>query len=300
MSKSDKLNTSSKEIWALALHGGAGTGASKHDKHTEAFMADLLKEGGKMLKDGASAVATVKAMVGELESCGLYLAGKGAAPNKNGEFELDAAIMDGETRMAGSVAGLKGFKHPVNVAALVMRKTPHVMLVGEGASQFAEEHKCKKVKHPKEYYTPVKYDLFDMDDRKMTGTVGAVALDSEGQLASATSTGGAPDKLPGRVGDCPIIGSGTWADERVAVSCTGMGEYFMRANAAADVSARIHYKRTSLDVAARAVIDSVVFLGGHGGLISIDRLGRIAMPFSSASMARGSIHANGTMTVATV
>ncbi len=300
MSKSSKAKKSSNKIWALALHGGASTGASKNDKHAEKFMENLLKEGGKMLGEGVSAVETVKAMVTELEACGLYLAGKGAAPNKNGEFELDAAIMDGESRLAGSVAGLKGFKSPVNVANLVMRETPHVMLVGDGAIEFAAKQKCKKVKNPEDYYTPVKYDLFDLDERKMTGTVGAVALDIEGQLAAATSTGGAPDKLAGRVGDCPIIGSGTWADERVAVSCTGMGEYFIRANAAAEVSARIHYERTSLDVATRAVIEDVVYLGGQGGLISIDKLGRIAMPFASGSMSRGSIHSNGELLVATI
>lgn len=300
MSKSNKAGKSSKDVWALALHGGASTGASKQDKDAEAFMSKLLDTGGKMLNDGASAVDTAKAMVKELEACGLYLAGKGAAPNKNGEFELDAAIMDGETRMAGSVAGLKGFKHPVSVAEQVMRKTPHVMLVGEGAIEFANSQDFKKIKKPADYYTPVKYDLFDLDERKMTGTVGAVVLDIEGQLAAATSTGGAPDKMPGRVGDCPLIGAGTWADERVAVSCTGMGEYFIRANAAADVSARIHYERNSLDVAAREVLENVVFLGGQGGMISIDRLGRISMPFSSASMARGSLHANGKKMVATI
>ncbi len=289
-----------KPVWALALHGGASTGPSKHDEETEAFMAQLLKSGGEMLQQGASSIETVKEMVRGLESSGLYLAGKGAAPNKNGEFELDAAIMDGETRLAGSVAGLKGFEHPVDVAELVMLKTPHIMLVGQGAAQFAGEQKCARIENPDQYYTPVKYDLFDQDERKMTGTVGAVALDIEGALAAATSTGGAPDKVPGRVGDCPIIGSGTWADERVAVSCTGMGEYFMRANAAADVSARICYARTSLDVATRAVLENVLFLGGKGGLISIDRLGRIAMPFISGSMARGSIHSNGEMVVATL
>lgn len=300
MSKREKSSKNSKDIWALALHGGAGFGSSKKDKLKEEFLADLLKQGGKMLADGASSVETVQAMVRELEASGLFLAGKGSSPNQDGVFELDAAIMDGETRHAGAVAGLSGFKYPINVAERVMKNTPYVMLVGDGAAKFADEQGCKKVKNPKDYYTPVKYESFDLEKGKDSGTVGAVALDIEGGLAAATSTGGAPNKQTGRVGDSPIIGAGTWADERVAVSCTGAGEDFIRANAATDVSARINYKRKSVDEAAREVLENVVFLGGRGGMICIDKLGRITMPFVTESMARGSIHSNGKVFVGTI
>jgi L-asparaginase/beta-aspartyl-peptidase (threonine type) len=289
----------SKPIWALAIHGGAGSSTGKSDKKAEAYMTDVLNHGGVLLRTGEPVCEVVANVVHELEASGLFLAGKGAAPNEDGAWELDAAIMDGETRNAGAVACLEGFRHPIDVAEKVMTQSSNVLLVGDGAAKFAKKHKCKRVKKPSEYFSPAKSNNFDADRDVITGTVGAVALDLEGRLAAATSTGGAPGKKAGAVGDTPLIGAGTWADERVAISCTGMGEHFIRANVASDVSARIHYQRKCLDESTKAVLEEVVFMGGQGGLIGIDRLGRIAMPFTTPVMRRGFIHSSGKFEVAT-
>lgn len=285
-------------VWALALHGGADALSGIDYSASEAHMSGLLKQGGEMLAGGASAVSVVRDMARELETCGHYSAGKGASPNQDGGWELDAAIMDGETRKAGSVAALEGIRNPVDAAYAVMEHTPHVMLVGEGAYTLARRYKCKKIKDAKAYYKPAPNSPAPENVAEF-GTVGAVALDRDGLLAAATSTGGAPGRMPGRVGDSPLIGAGTWADERVAVSCSGQGEYFIRVGAASDVSARIRYLREGLDKAARATLEDVVFLGGAGGLIAIDCLGRVTMPFTTQGMKRGYIHANGSFQVAT-
>lgn len=261
-------------------------------------MAQLLRAGGEMLAKGKSAVDVVCEMVKELESCGLHVAGKGASPNRNGEYELDAAVMDGETRHAGAVAALQNIRHPILAARAVMDHSPHVMLVGQGAHDFAREHKLKRIKSPKDYFTPAATKLAASGDLAH-GTVGAVALDGDGLLSAASSTGGVLNKQPGRVGDSPIIGAGLWADERVAVSCTGIGEYFMRNAAAADVSARMKYARRSVEDAVKDALDDISFLGGEGGMIAIDCLGRITAPFNTHGMKRGWIHADGAFKVAT-
>lgn len=267
--------------WALALHGGAGAIAARAYKQEEAHMAALLEQGAAMLARGDSALDVVTSMAEALEASGLHVAGKGAAPNAEGVVELDASVMDGATRSAGAVAALRGYLSPVRVARGVMEKTPHVLLTGYGAAQFAEAEGFAKVDDPKTYYTPAESGL------PGAGTIGAVALDTSGKLAAASSTGGLGGKMPGRVGDTPIIGAGCWADERAAVACTGLGEYFMRVNAAADVSARIAYAKQSLEQAAAAVIDDVRGLGGYGGLIAVDARGNVAAPFASEGMKRG-------------
>ena len=268
-------------IWALALHGGAGAIASHLVQRDEAHMAGVLDEGASMLANGACALDVVAAMVEALEACGLHQAGKGSAPNSAGKVELDASIMDGETRRAGAVAALSGYLSPVQVARGVMEHTSHVLLVGDGAESFAASRDFARVGDPANYYTPA-----ESGAAHASGTVGAVARDTAGRLAAATSTGGLQGKLPGRVGDTPIIGAGCWADQRAAISCTGLGEYFMRVNAAADVSARIAYAGATLTDAAAAVIGDVQRLGGYGGLIAVDAAGNVATPFASQGMKR--------------
>lgn len=281
--------------WALALHGGAGAIAERVYKHEEEHMAALLEEGATMLARGTSALDVVTAMAEALEACGLHQAGKGSAPNAAGDVELDASLMDGATRRAGAVAALRGFISPVRVARGVMERTTHVLLVGAGAEHFAAAQNFTRVEDPKSYYVAAESGMASAQ----TGTIGAVALDVHGKLAAATSTGGLQGKLPGRVGDTPIIGAGCWADERAAVSCTGLGEYFMRVNAAADVSARIAYAGASLHDAANAVIEDVRQLGGTGGLIAVDAKGNVAAPFASQGMKRGIATSSGVRDVKT-
>lgn len=279
--------------WAIALHGGAGAIAARAYQQEEEHMAALLDRGAAMLAEGVSALDVVVAMAGALEASGLHVAGKGAAPNAAGVVELDASVMDGATRAAGAVAALRGFISPVRVARGVMEKTSHVLLVGDGASAFARDQGFERVDDPKSYYVAAESGL------PGAGTIGAVALDTGGKLAAATSTGGLHGKMPGRVGDTPIIGAGCWADERAAVSCTGLGEYFMRVNAAADVSARIAYAKQTLEEAGAAVIEDVRRLGGYGGLIAVDARGNVTAPFASQGMKRGLANSRGLREVKT-
>ncbi len=277
------------------LHGGAGVLAERSYEAEEAHMAELAEQAKRSLADGSSAMDVVCAAVRALEISGLYVAGKGSSPNSAGRFELDASVMDGPSRKAGAVAALEGFVSPIDAARAVMDRSVHVMLAGAGAAAFAEDHGLEHVEDPQSYYTPA-----GAPDRRIipTGTVGAVALDLTGRLASATSTGGTLNKLWGRVGDTPIIGSGTWADERVAVSCTGQGEYFMRANAAADVSARVRYGGEALDAAVKGALDDVAHLGGEGGIIAVDSEANVSAQFNSPGMKRAIVHADGTLEVA--
>lgn len=287
-----------REAWALALHGGAGPVRSRSYDREEAHMRGLLEQGAGMLDGGASALDVATEMVAALEASGLHVAGKGAAANAAGVFELDASIMDGPARRAGAVAALSGFLSPVRAARRVMEATPHVLLVGEGAAAFCAAEGMERVADPAAYYTPAVRRAVHPGELAH-GTVGAVVKDKAGRLAAATSTGGLLGKMPGRVGDSPLIGAGCWADERVAVSCTGQGEYFMRAAVAADVSARMRYGGQSLAAAAAGALADMEVQGGDGGLIALDSAGNVATPFVSEGMKRGLATASGRFEVKT-
>jgi L-asparaginase / beta-aspartyl-peptidase len=283
--------------WAIALHGGAGPVFGRDYSREEAHMAELLREGGKRLAAGVAALDVVEAMVANLEESGLHLAGRGAAPNTDGRYELDAAIMDGRTRNAGAVAALSGIESPIAAARLVMERTPHVLIAGEGAWALATHYGLAEVRDPDTYYNPVEERCL-LPARAM-GTVGAVVLDQYGDLAAATSTGGVKSKTPGRVGDTPLIGAGTWADERCAISCTGLGEYFIRAAAAADVSARIRYGGATLEDAVQGALDDVKHLGGEGGMIAVSADGTLVANCNSGGLKRGLMDSEGRFEVAT-
>jgi L-asparaginase/beta-aspartyl-peptidase (threonine type) len=274
--------------YALIIHGGAGADPRLDYDQQEAHMSELIANGRDRLLSGQSAMETVVSLVKSMEASGLYVAGKGSAPNVNGVVELDASVMDGVSRKAGAVAAIRGVVYPVEAAHRVMIDDHQVMLAGEGANAFALSQGLELVDDPATYYRDhLKHGSSGIDAAH--GTVGAVALDASGNLAAATSTGGTFNKKAGRVGDTPLIGAGTWADDSVAVSCTGLGEAFIRTSAAHDVAARMRYGGLSLREAAAATLADVKRLGGDGGLIAIDRQGNIAMPYNSKGMKRAAV-----------
>lgn len=271
---------------ALILHGGAGARRGVNYDAEIAHMRQVVEAMKARLDDGASALDIAVEAVVMLEDSGLYVAGRGASPNLAGAYELDASLMDGSTRKAGSVAALQGFRNPVLAARAVMEKTPHVMLAGEGAALFAHDQGLEAIGDEAAWFTQAGQG----DDNHPPGTlghgtVGCCVLDADGRLAAATSTAGVFGKMPGRVGDTPLIASGTWADDRVAASGTGQGEYFIRVAATAQTAWRVAAGQ-SLSEAARAVIDQIGEMGGDGGLIALDRDGNIADPFNSQGMKR--------------
>ena len=264
----------------------------------EQHLGELASDGESRLRAGDSALDVVEFAVAEMEVSGLYVAGKGSAPNTAGYVELDASIMDGPTREAGAVANLVGAVSPVRVARGVMEKTPHVMLAGQGALAFAKDHSFELVDNPGDYYVlPVGVYEDEIHEQKH-GTVGAVALDTSGRLAAATSTGGTFGKLEGRIGDSPLIGPGTWADDDVAISFTGTGEHIIRAGGAIAIALR-HSAGAPLATAIRSVLDEIERLGGDAGVIVVTRDGQIAMDYNSDGMKRASVSSSTTVVVAT-
>jgi L-asparaginase/beta-aspartyl-peptidase (threonine type) len=284
--------------FAFALHGGAGARSGRDYSIAEYHMRELTENARDRLAAGARALDVVEYAVAQMESSGLYVAGRGSAPNSAGYVELDASIMDGPVSAAGAVSCIRDAVNPVSVARRVMEATPHVMLSGAGALAFARAQGFEEVEDPRKYYTlPIGVTEKEVTDRSH-GTVGAVALDANGELAAATSTGGTFGKLEGRVGDTPIIGAGTWADSDVAVSCTGTGEYFIRTGAALAVAYKLK-AGISLGQAIDEVLADIRHLGGDGGIIAVDSTGRIEMLYNSQGMKRASADSGGSVFVAT-
>jgi beta-aspartyl-peptidase (threonine type) len=299
--------------FGMVIHGGAGTierseMTAENEKAHRAGLEQALKAGYDILERGGSSLDAVQAAILVLEDDPLFNAGKGAVFTHEGTNELDASIMDGRTLSAGAVAALRHIRNPIILARLVMEKSPHVMLEGEGAEAFAKKMGVKFVDQ-KYFYTDERWQSLQKEkakrspaptpDKDRHGTVGAVALDKSGNLAAGTSTGGTTNKQFGRIGDSPIIGAGTYANNRTcAVSCTGDGEYFIRSLAAYDVSAMMEYKGMPVPEAAQAVIEKVGRLGGTGGLVALDQDGNFAMPFNTSGMYRGNVDSDGKISVA--
>jgi beta-aspartyl-peptidase (threonine type) len=310
----DQLKMQTKKF-GLVVHGGAGTidrskMTPEKEREYRAGLERALTAGYDILKRGGSSLDATEAAVRVMEDDPHFNAGKGADFTSAGTNELDAAIMDGKTLKAGAVASLKHVKNPITLARLVMDNSPHVMLDCAGAEAFARENGIELVDE-KYFFTQQRWDAlqkikeaekhggvggkkFIISEEDRHGTVGAVALDQEGNLAAATSTGGIANKWPGRIGDTPVIGAGTYANNQTcAVSCTGDGEYFIRAAVAHEVSALMEYRGMKLQEAAQTALDAAKKIGGSGGLIAIDKNGEIALPFNTNGMYRGYVDPTG-------
>jgi len=313
---------------AIVIHGGAGTITRKNmsaemEKAYREGLSTALQKGYAVLKNGGSSLDAVEAAVMEMENNPLFNAGKGAVFTHEGKNEMDAAIMNGANLAAGAIAGVSTIRNPIRTARKVMENSEHVMLTGKGAEEFAASQ-GEAIVDPSYFYTEKRWEGLQralkaekteldhadtvrktspktgyliFDEGKKFGTVGAVALDKQGNLAAATSTGGMTNKRWNRVGDAPIIGAGTYANNATcAVSATGHGEYFIRSVVAYDISALMEYKGLPLKSAANEVVmQKLVKRGGEGGVIAVDKNGHIAMPFNSEGMYRASIDTEGKM-----
>jgi beta-aspartyl-peptidase (threonine type) len=291
---------SSRQQWAIVIHGGAGVitrdkMTSEMDKNYRTALTEALNTGKKILSEGGSALDAVEMTIRVMEDNPLFNAGKGAVFTHDGKNELDAAIMDGSNLAAGAVTCVTDIKNPITAARRVMTNSPHVLLSGAGASQFAKEQGLEIVS-PEYFYTERRLnELQEALKKEKLGTVGCCALDKNGNLTAGTSTGGMSNKRYNRIGDSPIIGAGTYANNSTcAVSGTGHGEFFIRWTVAHDISALMEYKGLSLKDASELVVnDKLVKAGGSGGVICVDKSGNISMPFNSEGMFRGFASADG-------
>ncbi|MCD2324497.1 isoaspartyl peptidase/L-asparaginase [Sphingomonas sp. IC-56] len=302
-----------KPAWTLVIHGGAGIieksrVTPEQEAGVRAGLNAALDAGSKVLAAGGTSLDAVQAAVQVLEDDPHFNAGRGAVFTWEGRNELDAAVMDGRTRTAGAISGVTTTRHPVALARAVMEQSPHVMLSGTGADRFGKSRGLEQV--PNSWFatperrrqldrlkTNAKLSWFDVDLKY--GTVGAVAMDSHGHVAAATSTGGTTGKRWGRIGDAPIIGAGTYADDRAcAVSATGAGEFFIREGVAHEICARVRFKGESLKQAADIVMAETQALGGTGGVIVTGPTGEMAWSFNTAGMYRGKASSTGARSVA--
>lgn len=296
--------TKVKRKWVIVIHGGAGTILKKNmtpemEKQYRDKLQQVLDSGEYILSHGGTALNTVTKCITMMENSPLFNAGKGAVFTSAGTNEMDAAIMNGKNLKAGAVACVSDIKNPILAARAVMEHTPHVLLVGKGAEEFAAKQGLQLEK-PSYFFTQKRWNALQKVKAKQAkaeekGTVGCVVLDEHGNLAAGTSTGGLTDKMPGRVGDSPIIGDGTYADNATcAVSCTGVGEYFMRNVVAYDIGALMKYTQVSLKEAANYVIlNKLVKQHAAGGLIAVDKFGNFTMTFNTPGMYRGYATSDG-------
>ncbi|MBV9741770.1 MAG: isoaspartyl peptidase/L-asparaginase [Hyphomicrobiales bacterium] len=296
--------------FSLAIHGGAGTRpreamTGEAEAGFRAGLSRALLSGCRVLEKGGPALEAVTQAVIALEDDPHFNAGRGSVYTSSSTHEMDAAVMDGASRKAGAVAGICGPRNPVLAARAVMEKSENVLLIGQGAMAFCRGQGLA-FEESAYFDTPERFAALQAelerrrlkredtrDDAARHGTVGAVACDAAGNLAAATSTGGMTGKLPGRVGDCPVFGAGTWADESCAISATGHGEVFIRYAAAHEIAARMRLGKQSLAKAAEAVVAELGIQGGSGGLVAIDAAGEVVLPFNCAGMYRGRIGADG-------
>ena len=291
----------SAESFGIVVHGGAGvlSGLSiERQQEIENKVKETLISAYKILEDGGSSMDAVEFAVSEFEDSTLFNAGKGSVYNSNEVQEMDASIMNGADRSAGAVASVQIIKNPIKLARKVLEETDHVLLVGQGAEIFAKDieetivdrsyfHSEKNLKRLKKAKKRIS-DNNIIEDK--IGTVGAVALDKNGNIAAATSTGGMTNKMPGRVGDTPIIGSGTWAQNNVCgVSSTGHGEFFIKYQVAKEVCTRIEYLNETLEKASSDIIEELLKIDARGGIIAIDKDANTSMPFNTDGMIRGSV-----------
>ena len=299
---------SKKSHFAIAIHGGAGTILKKNmtpelELEYQQTLEKAVTFGHEILKNGGTSLEAVQKAITVLEDSPLFNAGKGAVFTNEGKNELDASIMDGKTLKAGAVAGVTVVKNPILLANAVMQKSPHVMLTNKGAENFAREQGLEIV-DPSYFYTEKafkaleKFKKAEAEKDSKFGTVGCVALDQYGNLAAGTSTGGMTNKKWNRVGDSPIIGAGTYANNKTcAVSSTGWGEFFIRSVVAYDISALVEYKNMKIHQATKEAIGKVADLGGDGGVIAMDSKGNISFEFNTAGMYRASVDRKGKLYV---